>query len=463
MTDPGVPGSFRDPSGSLFLKSGTLYRQVNLVYKDHYDRLIGSGLYEYLVGRRLLVTHKEANVNYCISESAYKILEPEPIEFISYPYEWCFSQLKDAALALLEIQRESLYRGMFVKDCPAYNMQFHKGKPLLIDTLSFEIYTENQPWSGYRQFCQHFLAPLALMSYRDIRLNQMSRVYLDGIPLDLADSLLPVKARFNANLLLHIHMHAASIKHHTDKVPDKKALSKPVSKNSFAGLIDSLESCVRALTWRPMEADWYKYYSNDSTFPDEYIDRKTQLVGELLDKLKPVSVWDLGANTGKFSRIACGKGSFTLSLDADPACVESNYLACRKSGETGMLPLVIDLTNPSPGIGWENNERTDLWQRGHAQTVLALALIHHLAISNNLPLDRIARFFRKICDSLIIEFVPKNDPNTQKLLSSRVDIFPGYTWEMFEKQFSEFFTIEYSMQICGSGRILYLMKARTDK
>jgi hypothetical protein len=457
MTDAGIAGSFRDPSGFVFVRDGTLYRQVNYIYKEHYDRLIYSGLYEDLLNSGLLVPHEEMGGNFPASENAYKILRPEPLDFISYPYEWCFGQVKDTALALLDIQRKSLRHGMTLKDCPAYNMQFNRGKPVLIDTLSFEIYTESQPWGGYRQFCQHFLAPLALMSCKDIRLNQLSRVYMDGIPLDLAAGLLPAKAGFNFNLLLHIFMHAGSLKHYADRIPDKKALTKPISKNSFAGLIDSLETCVRSLAWHPAGDDWYRYYEDDSSFPDEYIDRKKQLVSEMLNRLKPASVWDLGANTGRFSRLATEMGIFTLSMDSDPACVESNYIASRKSGETHLLPLVIDITNPSPGIGWENLERPALWQRGHAHTALALALVHHLAISNNLPLNRIAAFFNKICDSLLIEFVPKSDPNSQRLLSSRADIFTGYTQEMFEKHFSQFFTMEHSTQIGDSGRILYLM------
>ncbi len=414
MTDAGIAGSFRDPSGFLFVRDGKLYRQVNSVYKDHYDRLINSGLYENLLKNGLLVPHEEVDVDSHVSESPYKVIRPERIEFISYPYEWCFSQLKDAALALLEIQRESLRHGMTLKDCPAYNIQFNKGKPVLIDTLSFEIYTQNQPWSGYRQFCQHFLAPLALMSYRDVRLNQLSRIYLDGVPLDLAARLLPAKAHLNLNLLLHIFMHAGSLKRYADRATDKKALVKPINKNSFAGLIDSLDTCIRSLAWRPTGNDWHGYYSDDSLFPDEYMDRKKQLVSEMLDRLKPASVWDLGANTGRFSRLASEMGIFTLSLDSDPACVESNYSAVRRSGETHILPLVIDLTNPSPGIGWENDERPALWHRGHAQTVLALALVHHLAISNNLPLDRIADILRKNLRLLDNRICPQKRPEFAK-------------------------------------------------
>ena len=191
-----IAGSFRDPSGFLFHLNGLIYRQINIEYKKNYIHLMKSGLYEALMDTKLLIPHEEVNIGSLASDNAYKIIKPEQVLFISYPYEWCFSQLKDAALTTLKIQKKSLNFGMSLKDCSAYNIQFRKGKPILIDTLSFEEYREGKPWIAYRQFCQHFLAPLALMSYKDIRLNQLLRIYIDGIPLDLAIHLLPFRTRF---------------------------------------------------------------------------------------------------------------------------------------------------------------------------------------------------------------------------------------------------------------------------
>ena len=193
------------------------------------------------------------------------------------------------------------------------------------------------------------------------------------------------------------------------------------------------------------------------SYTSDAIEHKKQLVASFLDKINPQTVWDLGANIGVFSRIASDKGIQTISFDIDPACVEINYLAAAEKGETNILPLFLDLTNPSPGIGWENKERVSFLERGQVDTVLALALIHHLAISNNLPLDRIASFLKKICSSLIIEFVPKSDPKVQKLLTTRKDIFPSYTKEAFESEFSKLFSIQTSVNIRDSERTLYLM------
>ena len=452
-----IASSFRDPSGFLFFQDGSIYRQVNTIYKENYDHLIDSGLCETLVDSGLLVSHDEVGTVLATTDSAYKILKPELIPFISYPYEWCFSGLKDAALATLEIQKTALDFEMTLKDSSAYNIQFVKGKPVLIDILSFDKYREGQTWVAYRQFCQHFLAPLALMSYRDIRLNQLFRIYIDAVPLDLASSLLPFRTRFIFSLVSHIHLHARSQKHFADKAVNMSR--HRMGRLSFLGLIDNLESAVKKLKWQPQGTEWTNYYE-DATYSADALHQKKQLVAEFLDRLRPKIVWDLGANTGLFSRIASDKGIQTISFDIDPACVEKNYLECVEKREANILPLLLDLTNPSPDIGWQNQERISLLQRGPADTALFLALIHHLAISNNLPFSKVADFLYNICNSLVIEFVPKSDPQVQKLLSTREDIFPNYTQQAFENEFGEYFTVQKSAKIVDSERTLYLMTKR---
>jgi len=452
-----VPSSFRDPSGFLFFEDGSIYRQVNAIYKENYDHLMDSGLYKSLVDSGLLVSHEEAGTHYATSDAAYKILKPEMVPFVSYPYEWCFSQLKDAALATLEIQRRALEFGMTLKDSSAYNMQFIKGRPALVDTLSFEKYRAGQPWVAYGQFCQHFLAPLALMSYTDIRLNQLSRVHIDGIPLDLASSLLPFRTWLRFPLLSHIHLHAKSQRHFADKTVSTEG--RQMSRLGFLGLVENLESAARKLNWRPKGTAWAEYYE-ETHYSADALAHKKQLVAEFLEKINPETVWDLGANVGLFRRIASDKGIRTISFDIDPAAVEKNYLECVEKGETNLLPLLLDLTNPSPSIGWENKERMSILERGSADTALALALIHHLAISNNLPLGKIAGFFNGICSSLIIEFVPKSDSRVQRLLSTREDIFPDYEQQAFESTFGEYFGIRSSVKIRDTERTLYLMTRR---
>lgn len=451
-----ISSSFRDPSGFLFYRDDTIYRQVNITYKENYDYLMNSGLYEVLVDNESLIPHEEVVIEGTEPDKAYKILKPELIPFISYSYEWCFSQLKNAALITLKIQKKALDFGMSLKDCSAYNIQFRKGKPVSVDTLSFEKYQEGQPWIAYRQFCQHFLTPLALMSCRDIRLNQLFRIYIDGIPLDLASSLLPFHTRFKFSLLSHIHLHAKAQKYFADKTANTSG-GKKMSLLSFNGLIDNLESAIKKLKWQSQNTEWSDYYE-ETNYSMDALQHKKQIVAELLDKIDPRNVWDLGSNIGMFSRIASDKGIQTISFDIDPGAVEKNYLECIRKGETHILPLVLDLTNPSPSIGWENQERMSLLERGPADTVFALALIHHLAISNNLPLNRIADFFSRICKSLIIEFVPKNDSQVQRLLSTREDIFLSYRQQVFEDEFSRYFRIQDSVKIKDSERIIYLME-----
>ncbi len=417
-----------------------------------------SGLYRGLVDRGLLIPHEEVSLDLAATSSAYRVIRPDPVAFVSYPYSWSFSQLKDAALTTLAIQRAALDRGMILKDASAYNIQFHAGRPVLIDTLSFECYAEGEPWVAYRQFCQHFLAPLLLMSRRDIRLSGLLRVHLDGIPLDLASALLPGRSWLSFSTLLHVHLHARSIRRYASATSAELAAAglSGVSLKGLLGLIDSLESCVRSLGWRPEGTEWVDYEVGHN-YGDAGMEAKRRIVGEMLRSIAPASVWDLGANTGDFSRIAAGLGAMVVSFDADPAAVERTYLSARERGERSVLPLVMDLTNPDPAQGWAHRERQALEERGPVDALLALALIHHLSISNNVPFGDVASFFAKLSPALIVEFVPKRDSQVERLLVSRRDIFFAYDQESFEREFARYFRIVESVPVGQTGRRLYRM------
>ncbi len=451
-----LTSSFRDPSGFLFTHAGTLYRQVNRSYQAHYDRLMESGLFQALASSGKLISHQEVDVPAELPDLAYKVIQPERLPFISYPYEWSFSQLKDAALCTLEIQKMALDKGMSLKDASAYNIQFHQGRPTLIDTLSFEAYREGQPWTAYRQFCQHFLAPLSLMAYVDVRLSQLMRTYIDGVPLDLASKLLPRRTKWNLALATHIHLHAATQQRYSAKTISRADLQRRMSKIAFMGLIDNLESSIRKLSWKPSGTEWGEYYT-DTNYSPAALEHKKQVVSNFLERINPGYVWDLGANTGLFSRLASDRGIYTLAFDIDPAAVELNYRACMNAQDKNLLPLVMDFTNPSPSIGWHNSERDSLLERAPAEAALALALVHHLAISNNVPLPQLARFFRDITHWLIIEFVPKTDSQVQRLLSTREDIFPDYNFSGFERAFQECFQVVEAVDVQDSQRRIYLM------
>jgi len=433
--------SYKDRSGFVFYEKGKVFRQVNKSYQKNYEMLMRSGLYKELLEKKMVVGHKEIKKG---------LLEAEKIPFISYPYEWCFSQLKEAAELTLKIQKMAIKYGMSLKDASAYNVQFVGTKAIFIDTLSFEKYKEGEAWVAYRQFCRHFLAPLALMTMTDGRLGGVLSTYMDGIPLDLTSQLLPVKSNLNFGILSHIHLNAKSQKMKTRKIEKYK-----MSRQMLDNLLTSLETTVAKLELKIDETEWGDYYKNTNYSKRAFIDKK-RLVKKFLTKTKAKTVLDLGANTGEFSVIGADLGAYTLSTDYDFVAVEKNYKKWK--GKEKLLPLIIDITNASAGIGWANEERKSFWERTKVETVLALALIHHLAISNNLPFEKIAKMMAEITDFLIIEFVPKSDSKVKILLSQREDIFDDYDKTEFEKVFSKYFKIEESGQIKGSKRKIYLMK-----
>ena len=456
--------SFRDPSGFVFNKDNQIYRQINKSYQSQYDHLMKSGLYDSLVKRHLLVSHEEINADAVIDDKAYKVIRPDQVPYVSYPYEWSFSQLKDAALCTLEVQKLALKHGMVLKDASAYNIQFIKARPVFIDTLSLEFYEQGSPWLAYKQFCQHFIAPLALMAYSDIRLSQLFRIYIDGIPLDLASQLLPTKTWFKYSLLSHIHLHARTQKHYADAAgkgseAGQEIKVRPIGKMGFEALMESIGTCVRNINWKLSDTEWGEYYTG-TNYQDAAMLHKESLLAEFLASLPELTplLHDLGANNGHFSRIAEKQGYTVIAQDIDPVAVEKNYLYGKQNKESGILPLLQDLTNPSGGIGWALEERDSFLQRCQDETVLALALIHHLAISNNVPLGKLAEFFAVVSRFLIIEFVPKEDSQVKRLLTTREDIFPDYTIEGFEKAFSVHFRVVRKESIKESHRVLFQLE-----
>ncbi len=450
------PASFRDPSGFIFIQNDKVYRAINVSYMENYNFLISSGLYDRLINENLLISHSEIGKFHEIHTDIYKIIKPEEIRFISYPYEWSFSQLKDAALLTLQIQKTALEYGMILKDSSAFNIQFKNGKPILIDTLSIEKYVEGEPWVAYRQFCTHFLSPLLLMKYRDLRMNKLSSLFIDGIPIDLAKSLLPIKPFFRPSYLSHIYLHSVSEKY---ALSNNKKNNIKISKNGMHGLIDNLEKSVKKINLKIKKTLWRDYYQDNSYLNVEF-EKKQKIVNEYLNIIDPKIIIDLGANTGLFSRVASNRNCYTISSDFDPFCVELNYLEVKKKKETNMLPLLLDITNPSPALGWYNQERSSFIKRNKVDAVMALALIHHLSISNNIPFEKLKLLFSKLTNTLIIEFVPKEDIQVRSMLVNRKDIYPDYNQESFERVFLQDYDIIKKETITKSNRTLYLMKLK---
>ena len=459
--------SFRDPSGTVFSHEGKLYRSVDSRYKDNYDKLM-DGLYQELVEQELLIPHKEVKVIDGLPKSTYKVIQPTVVPFISYPYEWSFSQLQDAALLTLKIQRIDMQHGMNLKDASAYNVQFLNGRPVFIDTLSFEAY-QPVPWVAYKQFCQHFLAPLALMSHTDLRLQDLLQTNIDGIPLDLASALLPTKTKLQPGLLMHIHLHGRSqVSHAADGAVVTKGkqpqYSTKMSSQALLGLIGSLEGAVKKLKPKGQQTEWASYYVDNNNYVDVAMKHKQDLVRKYVQTSKPKKVVDVGANTGLFSMIAADEGASTLAMDIDPLAVEGLYKHLQKDGskrQERIFPMLVDITHPEPGIGWANQERSALFDRVSADLVMGLAVVHHLAIPHNIPLEKIAEVFAKMTKKgLIVEFIPKEDSQVKILLATREDIFDNYTKDGFEAAFGQFFKIKQVEPIKKSKRFLYLMEKK---
>jgi SAM-dependent methyltransferase len=432
-----------------------LYRQINKDGGAAFDSLEASGFFQDLIQRGWLLPYASVDVPPYDPAIAARVIRPDEVPCISYPYEWSFSQLKAAALLMLGIQRQALERGAVLKDASAYNIQFLGSRPVLIDHLSFAPYEEGSPWVAYRQFCEHFLGPLALMAHRDVRLSQLLRIHLDGIPLDLVSRLLPWKTRWSTGLLAHIHFHARNQRALASSGPSRPVV---LSKARLQALLSHLEATVQSLRWEPRGTEWADYYQM-TNYSADAADAKAMKLREWLKELPSGRVLDLGANTGVYSQVAAEAGRTVLSVDSDPAAVER--LARGLEGQTtSILPLIIDLVNPSPALGWGSVERQSFLERAQSEVVLALALVHHLAISNNTPLETIAKLFAQLGRYAIVEFVPKEDSQVQKLLRTRLDIFPNYTIEGFEAAVSPVFTVKASAALPGSSRRLYLLERR---
>jgi hypothetical protein len=444
--------SFRDPAGFLYWQDGQIFRRILSPYEKQLAAIGSTGLAEQAVAEGLLLPYEV--IPQTGSGDTVAVLKPRQIPLITYPYEWSFDQLKDAALVTLDVHLRALDHGMLLKDASAYNIQFVDGRPCLIDHLSFDFASDYAAWPAYGQFCRHFLAPLALMAYVDLSLNKLAQLYIDGIPLDLAASLLPRRTRFRPGLYLHLHLHAKMQAKHADT--NKKVTARQLTAKQMAAFASSLRSLVAGLEPRHQATEWGAYY-DATNYSDTAFEAKRTLVRDLIRQVRPATVWDVGGNNGEFSRSIADLVGAVVCMDIDPSAVNANYRICKDKGIRSILPLIVDLTNPSPALGFANRERRSLSERGRPDLILALALVHHLAISNNLPFDHIASYFAERTDRLLIEFVAKSDSQVQRLLLNRRDIFPDYTIEAFRAAFGRSFHIDDESPIPGTDRTLFLL------
>ena len=456
-------GSFRDPSGFLFWRDGEIYRLVDDCYAPQFEAATTSGLFDKAIAAGLMLPFATLDADAIehggADRGAIAILKPKQLRAISYPYEWSFTQLQDAALATLDLHLLAIEHGMILKDASAYNIQFDEGRPSHIDHLSFDSLSDHTAWPAYGQFCRHFLAPLLLMSYVGLSLGRLLQIHIDGVPLDLASAMLPARTKFNPAIQMHLHLHARMAQKYSDAKGAGKAAAKPLSQSASRAIATSLRGLIARLQPNDQSTEWGDYYAA-TNYSDTSFDAKKRLVRDFVQRADPKILWDIGGNNGEFSHAIDDLADHILCMDIDPRAVDQNYRRCRHEGVTNILPIVADLTNPAPGVGFANRERPALFERGRPDAIMALALIHHLAITNNLPLTHIAEFLGDHTNTLIVEFVPKSDSQVKRLLASRKDIFPDYTEGGFKSAFSQVFRFDAAAPIPESDRTLFLMTRR---
>jgi hypothetical protein len=448
--------SFRDPSGYVFMEDGKLKRIINPIYFEQYKALTDGGFYKTLFDKKYLIPHQE------VSKTEIEIsIEASKIPFINYPYEWSFLQYKHAALLTLKIQKLCLENNFTLKDASAFNITFHEGKPIFIDTLSFDFYQENNPWLAYKQFIMHFLGPLVLTKYfGQDHLKTLSQ-NLEGISLQKLSKLLPFKSYFSPTILTNIHL---SAKYDKKYESDKKTVNNNLSKASQIKLLDGLYDFISNLSVNE-KTEWDHYY-NQINYDDVAYQFKKEVVKDWFLSIKGESLIDIGGNDGTFSRELKDIAKLIIVADVDPNAVEQNYKQVLKSKEKTILPIVADVLNPSANYGFNNEERfsfIDRMKDSNLDGCLALAVIHHITLSGNIPFSLSAQFFSKMAPNLLIEFPTRSDSWVEFLLDSKREFknhFDFYNEENFEKEYSVYFEIVNKRQIASSERILYSLKRR---
>ncbi len=447
------PFSFRDRAGFLYYNYGKLLRQINKSFAPHFDTFIISDLYKQLVDENLIVAHQELEIKNSDID-CYKTIAPFHLPFISYPYEWCFNQLKDAALLTLQIMQNALQKQMVLKDATPFNVQFYKGKPIFIDTLSFEIYDDKKPWVAYYQFCETFLYPLLLATYNVQDVHKTFTTYPDGISAENTIKLLPKKAKYNLFNYLHLYL--------VGKIKSKqnvtvKGSTNVYSKTKMENLISHLYDKIKSLKNTKLQTEWNNYYA-ETILNETYLNHKKEIITNWASTISNEKVLDIGCNDGIFSLLFASQNEIVFATDLDASCVNNLSETIKNQQIQNVYPLVMDIMHPSTNQGFFNVERMGFFERIQPTVVLMLAVVHHLVISKNITFSMLVNALQNFAKILIIEFVPKTDEKVQQLLISKQDVFSDYSQQNFELEFAGFYTILQHQKVTGSNRILYLMQ-----
>ncbi|MGI8945604.1 MAG: methyltransferase [Thermoleophilaceae bacterium] len=460
------PGSFRDPESRVFYAGDGVYRALSEEGLSDFEALRETKLFERFTGDGRLVATELLDdpgaATGLLAKGAAGVLRHERIPFVSYPYEWPFSMLREAALLQLDLTLAALEEGMILKDSTPYNVQFKGSKPVFVDIGSFERLRDGEPWIGYRQFCMLYLYPLLLQSVKGVAPHALLRGAIDGIPPAQMRGMVSFRDRFRRGFFLNVFLHAKLEARHGDRGKEVKAEVKKAGfkKELIVANVARMRKLVERLEWSPPEGVWVAYGERNS-YTDADAKRKDEFVREVCTAERRGLTWDIGANNGRYSRIAAEGCDHVLAVDADQGPVELLYRGLREEGDEQILSLAMNLADPSPGLGWRGLERRSLPDRGAPDLVLALALIHHVAIAANVPVKEFVAWLASLGAALVIEFPTREDPMVRKLLGPKRDgLHTDYEREGFERELAAAFDVERRERLSSGTRVLYFARPK---
>lgn len=468
------PGSFRDRNNRVYDDGERVYRGVSQAALDNWHNLSRTEFFRDFTSQSKLVQTKEAisdSIEGANGLAAWPgVLVHERIPFLTYPYEWSFNMLKDAALLHLDILEAGLEQGWTLKDSSAFNVQWIGSRPVFIDIPSLEPYAEGDPWFGYRQFCMMFLYPLMLKAYRGIDFGPFLRSNLDGIDPSLANKILTGWTRFRKGVTTHVSLHARmQEKAAAREIEEARRLTEDAkgtvqerrkfrhSKAMVLGTVQSMRRTVNRMQSPDAQTTWGTYDTGHS-YGDDSFAKKQAFVERHGGSRHRSLVWDIGCNTGTFSRLCEPFADYVVSMDGDAKAIDRLYLNERQRDSSKLLPMIVDLSNVSPNQGWRGAERKALDARGSPDLILCLALIHHMVISANIPMGEFVDWIASLGADAIIEFVSAEDDMSRMLLRNKVNQYSDYTEAEFERLVSQSFSIEASEELKGGHRKIYYLR-----
>lgn len=455
-------GSFRDPAGSVHVLGRRVFRTISRRALAAFDSAEEQGLFSRLVTEGRLLPHRrldEAEAA-ALGFDAPIVLEHPRLPFVSWPYEWPFPALKAAALFHLDVHLDALAGGFTLSDASAFNVQFRGPHPVFVDTLSFRPYREGEYWLGHRQFCEQFLNPLLMHSLLGVSHAPWFRGSLEGVPATDLAALLRARHRLSWNVAVHVLLPARFQRAPTREGAVRVSARRKLPLEGLLAMLRGLRSWIRRLEPAGPERTAWSGYAHDNSYAPDEQRAKREFVGRFIARLAPETVWDLGCNTGDYAVAALEAGARrVVGFDADGVAAAKAFERARRE-DLDFLPLVLDAANPTPSQGWAQRERSGLRERADADAVLALALVHHLAIARNVPLDRLVDWLVDLAPAGVVEFVPKSDPMVQELLRLREDVFDGYTEEHFLECLGRRAEALDTARVSVNGRLLVSYRRR---